>query len=171
MLAVEDGFARNIAEHLPGEVFRYDGDLVDVPHAAQEIEGPRRLVEYLVASEATVAVIGVQLGGQKYLAMDAVRALLGSDGPPSPPAVVLVCRHSTPMFLAHAWEIGAFSIVETDRPDRGTLSRVTADEALLAHAWRDGRGERRPFSPLPRAPSRPLPVVARTRRRPSRRAP
>lgn len=161
VLALEETLAANVIEHLTdGTVIPYRPNLDDVPYNAIESEGPRRLVEFCAEHRPRVAVVGVRLGGNRYPAMEGVRGMLAlSDRP----AVVLVVGHITHALAKHAWEIGVYSIVETERPDRDRLSRIIADEVVLARAWREGRGERVSFLSL--APVRPRRRVSGHRRR------
>lgn len=153
VLAVDESLAKHVIEHLPdgNRALHYDGALEDVHDQLAEREGPRRLVEFCQEANAAVLVLGVRLGGNRYFAMDVARDLLvGSRPMPRPPAIIVVVRATTMALAKHAWEIGCYSIVETDRPDRERISRIVADEVLLAKAWREGRGERASFGLAPR---------------------
>lgn len=147
VIALDSEIAGKVARGVPGEVERYDGELEDVPHIRQGIEGPRRLLDFCLSRGAAVLVLGVRLGGDRYFAMDAARDLLKLD---VAPAVVLVVKRATEKFVTHAWDIGAFSVVDTDQHSNGILPRVIADEAVLARAWREGRAERASFLSLVR---------------------
>ncbi len=145
VLAVDVQLADRVMPTLPGGKF-YDGDLADVAASQRQVEGPRRLVDFVRQRQATVAVIGVRLGGNSYSAMEAVEELLSAPGEgETRPAVVLVTRIMTPSLAVHAWTLGVFSIVQTQVRPRA-LGRTVADEALLSRAWRAGRVERRPFA-------------------------
>lgn len=166
VLAVDESLARNVIEHLPDGGEHYDGSAADLPDNVVAVEGPRRLVEFCRDREAAVLVVGVKLGMSRYLAMDAVRDLL-DPARQDRPAVVLVTHAITMALAKHATEIGVYSIVETKRPDRLRLSRIIADEVLLAKAWREGRAERASFQPLsvaqPQPPKRARASQARRR--------
>jgi hypothetical protein len=163
VLAMDDGLAAEVSEYLPGVVYPYLGDRMhEVPLLRQALEGPERLHAYVEDVKPHVLVLDVCIGGNAYLATDAVELILrGPERLSEPPAVVLLAPRRAPALLRHAAELGCYNVLATSKR---SLAKRIADEALLARNWRDERGAR-PLALVLRRPA--ISVRARGARRAS----
>lgn len=145
VLAMRAKLAAEVRKHLEGHVYVIDrARLSRTPDDQMACEGPTQIARLVARKKAHALAIDVTLGGQRYAAMDAVRALLdGEDPHNSAPAVVTLVPSITLPFARHAWELGVFAVIEClDRtPDQ--LAKPIADEIYRAIAWRDGLGPQR----------------------------
>ena len=170
LLALEADLAAQVRELLPGTVAEHHGaDLSGVPAADWAEEGPAQLVAASEDAGAAVVVVGVRLGGQRYLAMDGVAVLLkGSEAGDKAPAVVVVAPSLPRILHQRSWDLGCYDVVSVNE-GRDDLPRRIAAAAIAASAWRRGRAVCRALRPPPdpASLSRPRP---RRRRRSSQRS-
>lgn len=166
VLALDEGLAAEIRELLPGRVIEHHGaDLTGVDPSEWAVEGPAQLVELCEREQANVLVLGVRLGGQRYLAMDIAAVLLrGAERTERPPAVVILSPSMTPAIHRSAWSLGCYQVVAINVVRRGGLARAVADCAVAASAWRRGRSVARALQP----PEQVEPSRQRARKRPAK---
>src|SRR5688572_14119424 len=118
VLAMSKALARETRRFLPGAVYGYHGaDLDEVPLLRVASEGPAQLHRFVELVQPDVLVLDVQLGGNAYRALDAVRLLL--DGPLLDgagrltrwPAVVVLAPSHADKLVAHCARLGCYSVL------------------------------------------------------------
>ena len=170
VLALDTKLSKHMRLHMPGRVVEYLGaSLEGVPPKEWAEEGPAQLLALIEQERPDALVLGVRLGGNQYLAMDALALLLsGEDRMGSPPAVVLLAPSVTMALAKRAWQLGAFAMVDASLFDsHEELAGVLATAALRAQAWRLGAGNR--LLESPESPAAPRPRLAPRRLRPGRK--
>ena len=142
ILAMRARLAAAVRSRLTGSVYEHHcARLTRVPIDRVETEGPAQLVRLVERVRPLAIAVDVTLGGQRYMAMDAVRAVLSETEAAKrvdlPAVVVLVPRMTIP-FARHAWDLGVFAAVEISDREPKDLAKGIADEVYRAIAWRDG---------------------------------
>jgi hypothetical protein len=166
LLAVDEDLAKRVRGELPLDFTEHHGaDLDGLPPERWAEEGPRQLVRLVQRTKPLVVVVGARLGGQRYLAMDAVRKLLGRKTKATP-AVILLVRNMTPTLIAHAWSIGVYCWIDTKAVSDEALPKALADAVRGAASWREGLSSRpEPFGEFGLRPITPVRVRRLSRRK------
>jgi hypothetical protein len=142
ILAMRARLAGAIRGRLGGSIYEHHkAQLSRVPDDNVPEEGPAQLVRLVTRVKPLAIALDVTLGGQRYMAMDAVRAILsGAESAKRVdlPAIVVLVPRMTLAFARDAWDLGVFSAVEISDRDPKELARPIADEICRAIAWRDG---------------------------------
>ncbi len=134
--------AAAVRSRLDGPIYEHHkARLTRVPDDQVAEEGPAQLVRLAARVKPLAIALDVTLGGQRYMAMDAIRLVLSETEAAKrvdlPAVVVLVPKMSIP-FARSAWELGVFSAVEISDREPKDLAKGIADEIYRAISWRDG---------------------------------
>lgn len=142
ILAMRARLAAAVRGRLEGSIYEHHkARLTHVPDSQVAEEGPAQLVRLAQRVKPLAIAVDVTLGGQRYMAMDAIRVLLRETEAAKRvdlPAVVVVTPRVTIPFARDAWELGVFSAIEIGDRDPKEIAKPIADEIYRAIAWRDG---------------------------------
>lgn len=142
ILAMRARLAVAVRSRLEGPVYEHHkARLTRTPDDQFAVEGPAQIVRLVARVKPLAIALDVTLGGQRYMAMDAVRSILAETEAAKRvdlPAVVVLVPKMTIPFARHAWELGVFSAVEIGDREPRELSKAIADEIYRAIGWRDG---------------------------------